>query len=41
VEFGEEYGSALAELYLSGPRIVLVRDNEFLLVNGDQWRICG
>ncbi|MFF7970892.1 Type 1 glutamine amidotransferase-like domain-containing protein [Streptomyces sp. NPDC007905] len=40
-EFVEEYGAALAELYSSGPRFVLVRDNEFLIVRGDHWRICG
>ncbi|MCX5386867.1 Type 1 glutamine amidotransferase-like domain-containing protein [Streptomyces sp. NBC_00083] len=40
-EFVEEYKTALAELYVAGPRFVLVRDHEFLTVDGDQWRIDG
>jgi dipeptidase E len=40
-EFVEEYRKALSDLYSSGPRFVLLRDNEFLIVQGDYWRICG
>ncbi len=40
-EFVEEYGRALSDLYDSGPRFVLVRDDEFLLVRDDLWRICS
>ena len=41
VEFVDEYRTALSALYASGPRFVLVRDNEFLHVQGDYWQICG
>lgn len=40
-EFVEEYQQALSDLYSSGPRFVLVRDDEFLLVQDDYWRICS
>lgn len=40
-EFVEEYQGALADLYSSGPRFILVRDNEFIMVQGNYWRICG
>jgi dipeptidase E len=40
-EFVDEYKTALSDLYSSGPRFILVRDNEFLIVRGDYWRICG
>jgi len=40
-EFVDEYRTALSDLYSSGPRFVLVRDHEFLHVQGDYWRIFG
>lgn len=40
-EFVEEYRQALSDLYSSGPRFVLVRDDEFLLVQDGNWRICS
>lgn len=39
-EFVDEYRTALPDLYTSGPTFVLVRDQEFLHVKGDYWRIC-
>ena len=40
-EFVEEYRTALSDLYSHGPRFILVRDNEYLIIQGDYWRICG
>jgi dipeptidase E len=37
-EFVEEYRQALSDLYSSGPRFVLVRDDEFLVVSDGCWR---
>lgn len=40
-EFEQEYKNALDNYYSSGPRFVLVRDNEFILVRDDLWKLCG
>lgn len=40
-EFVKEYEHALSDLYADGPRFVVVRDDEFVLVRDDYWRICS
>ena len=40
-EFVEEYRQALSDMYSFGPRFVLVRDDEFVMVRDGYWRICS
>ncbi|MGC4795743.1 Type 1 glutamine amidotransferase-like domain-containing protein [Micromonospora saelicesensis] len=39
VEFVDEYRQALSDMYSAGPRFVLVRDDEYIVVRDGFWRI--